>query len=69
MLASPNGGFFVAIVLSLLLFFGTFFFHLLKKGGEFMRKNIIIQNFTTGILSSLVATEIHQVWLFSFALS
>jgi len=69
MLASPSGGFFVAMVLSLLLFFGTFFFHLLKKGGEFMRKNIIIQNFTTGILSSLVATEIHQVWLSSFALS
>lgn len=69
MLASQSGGFFVAMVLSLLLFFGTFFFHLIKRGGEIMKKNIIIQSFTIGILSSLVATQIHQVWLFSFALS
>jgi len=61
MLASQDGGF-VAIVLSLLLIFGSFFFHVLKKGGEIMRKNLLLQNFTTGILSSLVATEIHSVW-------
>jgi hypothetical protein len=68
MLASLNGGF-VAIILGFLLFFGTFFFHLIKKGGIIMKTNTMIQNFTTGILSSLAATQIHQVWLFSFALS
>jgi len=61
MLASQDGRFFVAIVLSLVLFFGTFFFSFLKKGGELMRKNIIIQNFTTGVISSLVATTVIQV--------
>ena len=69
MLASLYGGLNVAMILGFMLVLDPFFFELLKIGGGIMRKNTLLQNLAIGILSSLVATEIHQVWLIRFALS
>ncbi len=52
-----------------MLVLDPFFFELLKIGGGIMEKNALLQNLTVGIVSSLVATGIHQVWLINFALS
>jgi|GEM_PF-4849987 hypothetical protein len=59
--ASLLGGIDVAMF-SGFVFLGTFLILILIKGGHMIKNNSNINNLTTGIISSLIATEIHQVW-------